>query len=175
MVEHDVLIDEARIRQRVADLAAEISADHADDGEVILVGVLKGAFIFLADLTRRMTIPRRVEFVAVSSYGMEGPSGEVRLELDLRHPISGRQVIIVDDILDTGRTLEYLRRLLAAQDPASLRTCVLVRKEGRAEVPAAVDYVGFDIPDVWVVGYGLDYREEDRTLPYIGRIDRTEG
>jgi hypoxanthine phosphoribosyltransferase len=166
-----VLVGEDRIRTRVAELAQQISADYAGVDELVLVGVLKGAFIFLADLSRQLTIPRRIEFVAVSSYGTEGAAGEVRLELDLRHPIRGRHVLVVDDILDTGRTLDYLVRLLEAQEPASLRTCVLCRKPSRVEVPRAVDYLGFDIPDAWVVGYGLDFHERDRTLPYITTID----
>lgn len=169
------LISEARIQERVAELAARIDRDLAHADEVVFVGVLKGAFIFLADLTRRLQVPHRIEFVAVSSYGGEGPLGEVRLELDLRHPIVDRHVILVDDILDTGRTLGYLSRLLEAQGPRSLRTCVLVRKKGVAEVAKEPDYVGFDIPDEWVVGYGLDFRERHRTLPYIGTVPGPEG
>lgn len=171
----DVLISAGRIAARVDEIAARISADYAEVDEVVLIGVLKGAFIFLADLSRRLTVPRRIEFVAVSSYGVEGPHGEVRLELDLRHPIAGRHVILVDDIYDTGRTLGYLRGLLEAQGPASLRTCVLVRKHGAAELATPVDYLGFEIPDIWVVGYGLDLRERDRTLPDIVALDRAEG
>lgn len=173
--EGDVLISAERIAERVDELAAGISADYADVSEVVLVGVLKGAFIFLADLSRRLTVPRRIEFVAVSSYGVEGPHGEVRLELDLRHPVADQHVILVDDILDTGRTLDYLYRLLEAQRPASLRTCVLVRKPAAAEPSAPIDYLGFEIPDVWVVGYGLDLRECDRTLPHIASIGRSAG
>lgn len=169
------LISEERIEQRVAELAARIDRDYAEADEIVFVGVLKGAFIFLADLTRRLRVPRRVEFVAVSSYGGEGPAGEVRLELDLRHPIVDRHVIVVDDILDTGRTLLYLRRLFEAQGPRSLSTCVLVRKTGAAEVAYEPDYVGFDIPDKWVVGYGLDFREQHRTLPYIAIVPGPDG
>ncbi|MFW6200717.1 MAG: phosphoribosyltransferase, partial [Gemmatimonadota bacterium] len=116
-MEVEVLIPEERIRERVDELAAAIDRDYADTDEMVVVGVLKGSFIFVADLTRRLSVPRRVEFVAVSSYGVEGPAGEVRMELDLRHPITGKDVLLVDDILDTGRTLSYLRRLLEAQEP----------------------------------------------------------
>jgi hypoxanthine phosphoribosyltransferase len=170
-----VLIDEATLQRRVDELAAQISADYADAAQLCLVGVLKGAFIFLADLARRLTIPRRIEFVALSSYGVEGPTGEVRLLLDLRHSILGEHVLVVDDIVDTGRTLDYLLRLLRTREPASVRSCVLLRKPDRLEVDCEVDYLGFDIPDEWVVGYGLDYREQDRTLPYIATIGRSDG
>ena len=170
-----VLIDEGRLQERVGDLARQISADYADTDQLCLVGVLKGAFIFLADLARALSIPRRIEFVALSSYGVEGATGEVRLLLDLRHSIAGQHVIVVDDIVDTGRTLDYLVRLLAAREPASLRTCVLLRKPDRLEVDCDIHYLGFDIPDEWVVGYGLDYRELDRTLPYIATVGTREG
>jgi hypoxanthine phosphoribosyltransferase len=170
-----VLIDEEQIQRRVRELAAQISSDYADVEELCLVGVLKGAFIFLADLSRQLTIPRRIEFVALSSYDMEGPTGQVRLLLDLRHSVVDQHVLVVDDIVDTGHTLDYLLRMLRTRGPASVRSCVLTRKLSRLEVDCAVDYVGFDIPDEWVVGYGLDYREQDRTLPYIATIGTTQG
>jgi len=163
------LIGEDLIAERVGELAAEISRDYADRGELVLIGVLKGSFVFLADLTRRLDIPHRVEFIAVSSYGdreSEDP-GAVRLILDVRHDIGGKHVLVVEDIVDTGHTLAYLVRLLNARMPASLRTCTLLRKPDRAEVDVDIDYLGFDIPDVWVVGYGLDYAERYRTLPRI--------
>jgi hypoxanthine phosphoribosyltransferase len=165
----ETLIDEETIAQRVTELAAEIDRDYADSGELVLVGVLKGSFIFLSDLSRRLSIPHRVEFIAVSSYGdreSEDP-GAVRLILDVRHDIGGRHVLIVEDIVDTGHTLAYLERLLGARLPASLKACSLLRKPDRAEVDITIDYLGFDIPDVWVVGYGLDYAERFRTLPKI--------
>jgi hypoxanthine phosphoribosyltransferase len=163
------LIGEDLIAERVGELAAEISRDYAGRGELILIGVLKGSFVFLADLTRRLDIPHRVEFIAVSSYGdreSEDP-GAVRLILDVRHDIGGKHVLVVEDIVDTGHTLAYLVRLLNARMPASLRTCTLLRKPDRAEVDVTIDYLGFDIPDVWVVGYGLDFAERYRTLPRI--------
>ena len=167
-----VLIAEADIENRVAELAAEISRDYADKGDIILVGVLKGAFIFLADLSRRLTIPRTIEFIAVSSYpDSDVSSGAVRLVMDVRGNIEDRHVLIVEDIVDTGHTLSYLTELLESHRPASIRSCALVRKAERAEVDVEVDYLGFDIGDEWVVGYGLDYAEHDRTLPYIGVVE----
>ena len=163
------LIAEDLIADRVAELAGEIDRDYEGQGDLVLIGVLKGSFVFLADLARRLTIPHRVEFIAVSSYGdreSEEP-GAVRLILDVRHDIAGRHVVIVEDIVDTGHTLAYLVRLLLARRPASLRTCTLLRKPDRTQVDVALDYLGFDIPDVWVVGYGLDYAERYRTLPRI--------
>jgi hypoxanthine phosphoribosyltransferase len=170
----ETLIDEAAIAHRVGELAAEIDRDYADADELVLIGVLKGSFIFLSDLSRRLSIPHRVEFIAVSSYGdreSEDP-GAVRLILDVRHDIGGKHVLIVEDIVDTGHTLTYLERLLAARLPASLKACALLRKPDRAEVDIAIDYLGFDIPDVWVVGYGLDYAERFRTLPKICVLKR---
>jgi len=167
----EVLISEADIRRRVAELAGQISADYADAGELVLVGVLKGAFIFLADLSRRLTIPRNIEFMAVSSYENSAEaSSMVRLVMDLRKNIEGKHVLLVEDIVDTGRTMQFLSELLRARKPRSVKTCALVRKPDRAAVDAEVDYLGFEIPDVWVVGYGLDFGEGDRTLPYIAAM-----
>jgi hypoxanthine phosphoribosyltransferase len=170
-----VLISEADIDRRVSELAAEISADYRDKGDIVLVGVLKGAFIFLADLSRRLTIPRTIEFIAVSSYESGSvASGAVRLVMDVRGSIEGRHVLIVEDIVDTGNTLNYLNGVLESHGPASIRTCALLHKAERAEVDLAIDYVGFGIGEEWVVGYGLDYAERDRTLPYIGTIEPTD-
>ncbi|MEJ2257323.1 MAG: hypoxanthine phosphoribosyltransferase [Woeseiaceae bacterium] len=166
-----VLISEEEIQTRVAELATEISGDYADVDDLVLIGVLKGAFIFLADLSRCLTIPRTIEFIAVSSYeGGSKSSGAVRLVLDVRGNIEGKHVLIIEDIVDTGHTLQYLMGMLDSHGPASVKTCALVRKKERAEVEVAVDYLGFDIGDEWVVGYGLDYAEQHRTLPYIGVI-----
>ena len=175
MSEPTVLISETDIQRRVDELAAEISRDYARKGEITLIAVLKGAFIFLADLSRRLTIPRRIEFMGLSSYE-EGSthSGAVRLVMDLRDSIENRHVLVVEDIVDTGRTLHYLVELLKTRDPASVRTCAIVRKQDRHEVEVEIDYLGFDIPDVWVVGYGLDYDEQHRTLPYIGFVEPDE-
>lgn len=168
------LISGERIRERVEEIARAIDEDCADAGEVLLLGVLRGAYMFLADLSRALTIPRRVDFIALSSYNAGSESGGVRLIMDARVPVQGRHVLIVEDILDTGSTLAYLMRLFRARGPASLRSCVLVRKPGR-EAEVAVDYVGFDIPDSWVVGYGLDYDDHYRALPYIGTLDPPPG
>ncbi len=166
-----ILIGEDDIQARVLELAERISKDYEDCDELVLVGVLKGSFIFLADLSRRLTIPRVIEFIAVSSYGSGSrSSGAVRLVMDVRGNIEGKHVLIVEDIVDTGHTLKYLIGMLDSHGPASVKTCALVRKADRAEVDVHVDYLGFDIPDEWVVGYGLDYAEENRTLPYIGII-----
>lgn len=167
----EVLISEAQIDSRVLELARQISDDYEDCGEIVLVGVLKGSFIFLADLSRKLTIPRVIEFIAVSSYGNSSrSSGAVRLVMDVRGSIVGKHVLIVEDIVDTGHTLNYLIGILDSHGPASIKTCALVRKAERAEVEVNVDYLGFDIPDKWVVGYGLDYAEQNRTLPYIGVV-----
>lgn len=166
------LIDAARIDARVAELARQIDADYAGADEVLLVGVLRGAFIFLADLARRLQTPNRVDFIALSSYGAGTvSSGEVRLIMDLKSAVAGRHLLIVEDIVDSGHTLDYLLRLLAAREPTSLRSCALLRKLARREVDVEPDYLGFDIPDLWVVGYGLDHADHYRTLPYIGVID----
>jgi hypoxanthine phosphoribosyltransferase len=165
------MISEAAIEARVLELAEQISKDYENCGELVLVGVLKGAFIFLADLSRQLTIPRVIEFIAVSSYGSGSrSSGAVRLVMDVRGNIEDKHVLIVEDIVDTGHTLKYLIGILDSHGPASVRTCALVRKAERAEVEVDVDYLGFDIPDEWVVGYGLDYAEKNRTLPYIGVV-----
>lgn len=167
----EVMISEDDIARRVGELAADISRDYADKSSLVLVGVLKGSFIFLADLARRLTIPRTIEFIAVSSYGGGSKhSGAVRLVMDVRGNIEGRHVLIVEDIVDTGHTLKYLIGMMKSHRPASVRTCALLHKADRAEVEVELDYIGFSIPDEWVVGYGLDYAERDRTLPYIGIV-----
>lgn len=170
----EILFSEEQIRVRVNELAATISADYEADEEVLLIGVLRGAFIFLADLSRRLTISRQIDFIALSSYE-DGARhrGAVRLIMDLRGDVSGKHVLIVDDIADTGRTLQYLKRNLHTRRAASVRTCVLLRKPSRHEVPVDIDYVGFEIPDAWVVGYGLDYADGNRSLPYIGIVRPT--
>lgn len=165
------LISEARIQERVSELARQIEADYHGVDEVVLVGILKGSFIFLADLARRLSLPRRIEFMAVSSYRDGDRAGAVRLLMDLRTDIRHRHVIIVEDIVDSGRTLEYLLNNLKARGPASVESCVLVRKPDGEHTPT-VRYLGFEIPDAWVVGYGLDFAERHRTLPYIGVLEQ---
>jgi hypoxanthine phosphoribosyltransferase len=163
-----VLLDEAAIRQRVYELAQQIERDYAGVERLLLVGVLKGAFIFLSDLARALQLPHAVDFISVSSYGMSAISGAVRIVLDLREPIEGKHVMLVEDIVDSGKTIAYLQHVLTSRGPASLRTCALLRKERPEAMAVPVDYLGFTIPDVWVVGYGLDYADTHRTLPYIG-------
>ena len=164
-----VLVDEETIQSRVTELAAKISEDYKDAGSIFLVGILKGSFMFMADLVRQLTIPHYVDFMALSSYGTSTQSGAVRVLLDLRADIYGKNVIIVEDIIDTGNTINYLHTMLNTRQPASLKTCVLTRKEGKAqEIP--VDYLGFEIPNVWVVGYGLDFADRHRTWPFIAEL-----
>lgn len=167
----EVLISEADIQSRVLELARQISADYANVDDLVMVGVLKGSFIFLADLARRLSIPRTIEFIAVSSYGDSDVStGAVRLVMDVRGNIAGKHVLIVEDIVDTGHTLKYLIGMMKSHRVASVKTAALVRKADKAEVDVTVDYLGFDIGNEWVVGYGLDYAEQNRTLPYIGVV-----
>ncbi|NIS79799.1 MAG: hypoxanthine phosphoribosyltransferase [Anaerolineales bacterium] len=165
-----VLLSRETIQARVDEIAAEIEKDYEKRENLYLVGILKGAFIFLADLTRRLRIPHIVDFMAVSSYGKTtSSSGAVRILMDLRESIEERHVLIVEDIVDTGNTLSYLHHTLNERRPASLQTCVLLKKE-REQAGVPIDYLGFEIPDVWVVGYGLDFADTHRTLPYIAEL-----
>lgn len=166
-----VIIPVDEIQTRVSELAIQISKDYAGVEQLYLIGVLKGAFIFLADLTRQLQVPHVVDFMALSSYGKFTTSGAVRIVMDLREPIEDKHVMIVEDIVDSGQTLNYLYRILKGRNPASLKSCVLTRKE-RDTIETPIDYLGFTIPDVWVVGYGLDYADKYRTLPYIGELKR---
>ncbi len=161
------LITEAQLQRRVAELGAAISRDY-EGRDLLLVAVLKGSVVFLADLIRHITIPHSIDFMATSSYGAATESsGIVRILKDLDMPITGRNVLIVEDIVDTGHTLAYLRRLLLEREPASLRVVTLLDKRERREVDVPLDYVGFVVPNAFVVGYGLDYAELYRNLPYI--------
>lgn len=164
-----VIISIDEIQARVSELASQISKDYMGVEQLYLVGVLKGAFIFLADLARQLKVPHVVDFMALTSYGKSTTSGAVRIVMDLREPIEDRHVMIVEDIVDSGQTLNYLYRILKGRNPASLKTCVLTRKE-RDAIETPIDYLGFTIPDVWVVGYGLDYADKYRTLPYIAEL-----
>jgi hypoxanthine phosphoribosyltransferase len=163
-----ILVDEATIQRRIAELGAEI-ADAYRGRDLLLISVLKGSIVFMADLIRAIGIPHEIDFMATSSYGGTTKStGVVRILKDLNKSIEGRNVLIVEDIIDSGHTLNYLIRLLEERSPGSLRICTLLDKPERREVPIAVDWVGFSIPNDFVVGYGLDYNEIYRNLPYIG-------
>ena len=164
----EVLIDEDALRSRIAELGEEISRDYTGR-EPLLIGVLKGAVFFMADLMRQLTIPCEVDFMAISSYGAStDSSGVVRILKDLDINIEGRHVLVVEDIIDSGLTLSYLVRNLESRGPASLAVCALLTKPERREIEVPVRYVGFEIPNRFVIGYGLDFAERYRNLPYVG-------
>ncbi|RME82076.1 MAG: hypoxanthine phosphoribosyltransferase [Caldilineae bacterium] len=164
----EILVHEDELRQRVRDLGAEISQAY-EGRKPLLVAVLKGSVIFMADLMRALTVPHAIDFMATSSYGAATESsGVVRILKDLDEPIEGKDVLIVEDIIDSGNTLHYLRGLLLARNPASLRIVSLLSKPARRQVDVPVDWIGFEIPDKFVVGYGLDFAELYRDLPFIG-------
>lgn len=163
-----ILIDVEMLQRRVAELGHYIDERYAGQ-DLLLIAVLKGSIVFMADLMRTITIPHEIDFMATSSYGTgTETSGVVRILKDLNKPIEGRHVLIVEDIIDSGHTLAYLSRILAARNPASLRIVTLLDKPERREVDIAVDWTGFAIPNAFVIGYGLDYNEKYRNLPYIG-------
>ena len=164
-----ILIPEEALQARIAELGQTINDVYDDDDRPLLVCVLKGAFMFLADLTRHLEMRHEVDFMEVSSYGAgTESSGIVRILLDLERSIQDRHVLIVEDIVDSGRTLDYLLRNLRTRGPASLRVCALLSKPSRREVDVTVDWVGFEVPNEFVIGYGLDYAEVYRNLPFVG-------
>jgi len=164
----EVLFTEEQLRQKVDELGAQITADYQGKNPLI-VSVLKGSYVFMADLTRRINVPCQVDFMVVSSYGAgTKTSAEVQIIKDLENSIDGRDLIIVEDILDSGVTLNYLMKVLTARGANSIRLCTLLSKPDRRRVDVPVDYLGFEIPDEFVVGYGLDFAERYRNLPYIG-------
>jgi len=164
----EILVEEVALQARVAELGAEISADYRDR-DLLLIGVLKGAIFFMADLMRQIDLPSEVDFMAISSYGAGvDSSGVVRILKDLDMPIENRNVVIVEDIVDSGLTLSYLLRNLEARHPASVEICALLTKPDRRENDVECRYVGFEIPNRFVIGYGLDFAERYRNLPYIG-------
>jgi hypoxanthine phosphoribosyltransferase len=164
-----ILVKEEEIQTRVSEMAAQISKDFKGKGSIVLVGILKGSFMFVSDLARQLTIPHYIDFMALSSYGSKTISGAVRILLDLRADVYDKHVLIIEDIVDSGNTIDYLYTVLKTRKPASLSTCALTRKEGKAE-HVKIDYLGFEIPDVWVVGYGLDFAERHRTWPFIAEL-----
>jgi hypoxanthine phosphoribosyltransferase len=167
----EILIDEETLAARVKELGAEVSADY-EGRDLLLIGVLKGAVFFMADLMRHLTVPCEVDFMAISSYGdATDSSGIVRILKDLDINIEGRDVLVVEDIIDSGLTLSYLIRNLESREPASLEVCALLTKPTRREIDVPVRYVGFEIPNKFVVGYGLDFAERYRNLPYVGVLD----
>jgi len=169
----DVLISTEDIQRRVRDIAADIARDHPRG--VHLIAVLKGAFVFLSDLARALTVPCSLDFIAVSSYGKStSSSGQVQLLKDLDSGLEGREVVIVEDIVDTGLTLSYLQDILRARSPRSLRTACLLSKPSHRQTDVKVEYVGFEIEDKFVIGYGLDFAEQYRNLPYIAVMDKAE-
>jgi hypoxanthine phosphoribosyltransferase len=171
----EILVQQDELMHRVKELGAEITADYADK-DLVLVGVLKGAVFFLSDLMREIDVPCEVDFMAVASYGSAtDSSGVVRILKDLDAAIEGRDVLIVEDIVDSGLTLQYLLRNLGARDPASLEVCALLTKPERRKVDLPTRYVGFEIPNRFAIGYGLDHDERFRNLPYVAALNQGAG
>lgn len=168
----EILVDEATIQKRVAELGAQISGDY-EGKDLLIVCLLRGGLTFTADLMRHLTINPELDCMSLSSYGVGhySSSGNVRVNLDLRTNIEGRHVLLVEDIVDSGRTLAHVLNMLRTREPASLRVCVLLDKKMRREVPVQVDYIGFDVPDKYVFGYGIDIDEHCRHLPFIASVD----
>jgi hypoxanthine phosphoribosyltransferase len=167
----EVLVPSDDLQRRVAELGAEISRDY-EGRDLVMIGVLKGAVLFIADLMRHLDVPCEVDFMAVSSYGSStDSSGVVRILKDLDAPIEGRHVLIVEDIIDSGLTLQYLLRNLRARGPGSLEVCALLTKPARRRVELPIRYVGFEIPDRYVIGYGLDYAQRYRNLSYVAVLN----
>jgi hypoxanthine phosphoribosyltransferase len=167
----EVLIPQERLQARVRELAARISEDYAGR-ELLVIGVLKGAVFFIADLVRELTVPCELDFMAVSSYGSSThSSGVVRILKDLDVPIAGRHVLLVEDVIDSGLTLSYLMKNLASREPASLEVCALLTKPGHRRLHIDTRYVGFEMPDVFVIGYGLDHCQRYRNLPFIAALE----
>ena len=171
---HEIVLSEAQIKERVKKLGTEITNDYSDKNPII-VGILKGSFMFLADLIRSIDLPLIIDFIAVSSYGSEmKSSGVVRILYDMKTSIEGRDVLLVDDIVDTGFTLAYLMESFSTRHPRSLKVCTLLDKKGarKPETDLKMDYVGFEVPNQFMVGYGLDYGEKYRNLPFIAAITK---
>ncbi|MEP2782032.1 MAG: hypoxanthine phosphoribosyltransferase [Pseudoruegeria sp.] len=172
----DEMISAKSIAARIEDLAREIKDNYSDTDKLVVIGLLRGSFVFIADLVRELDLPVEVDFLEASSYGdaMES-SREVRILKDLRGEINGRDVLLVEDIVDTGFTLHHVVNLLKTREPNRLRTIALLDKPSRREVPVKADWTGFEIPDEFVVGYGIDFAQRNRNLPYIGKVRFTEG
>lgn len=167
-----VLLDEKALAKRIKELGQEISTDFAGE-EVLLIGILKGASIFVADLVRQISIPAYLDYMVVSSYGNSAAtSGVVRILKDLEEDIEGKNIIIVEDIIDTGLTLAYLKQNLLSRNPKSLKICTLLDKPVRRKKEIDIDYKGFEVPDEFIIGYGIDYAEKYRNLPFVGLLKR---
>ena len=168
-----ILLDENVLANRISELGEEISKDYAGE-EVMLVGILKGASVFMSDLIRKISLPAYIDYMVVSSYGNSAEtSGVVRIIKDLEDNIEGKNIIIVEDIIDTGLTLAYLSQNLLSRHPKSLKICTLLDKPARREIDINIDYKGFDVPDEFIIGYGIDYAEKYRNLPFIGILKRS--
>ena len=171
----DTMISAKAIAARIEELAREIEAEFADTNRLIVVGLLRGSFVFIADLVRELNLTVEVDFIETSSYGNSTESSrEVRILKDLRGEIEGRDVLVVEDIVDTGHTLTHVLHLLHSRAPGKLRTIALLDKPSRREADVAADWIGFEIPDEFVVGYGIDYAQRNRNLPYIGKVRFTD-
>ena len=167
----EILITEAEIAARTTKLARKITEHYAGTQQLVVVGLLRGSFVFIADLVRRIDLPVEVDFMTVSSYGTKKESSrQVRIIQDLETSIAGRDVLIVEDIIDTGHTLSQVLKILNTRQPKSLRVCTLLNKPSRREVDVNIDWTGFDIPDEFVIGYGIDYAQQGRNLPHIGVV-----
>ncbi len=171
----DVMISAKSIAARIEALSAQIAQEYADTDKLVVVGLLRGSFVFIADLVRELDLPIEVDFLEASSYGDSTESSrEVRILKDLRGAIEGRDVLVVEDIVDTGHTLNHVMHLLQSRNPARLKTIALLDKPSRREVDVRGDWIGFEIPDEFVVGYGIDFAQRNRNLPYIGKVRFTD-
>ncbi len=168
-VKKELVFTKEQIAERIQSLASQISHDYADK-ELILVGILKGVFTFMADLVRKMSIPVKIDFVRIASYGSKTQPSEIKLVKDIELSIKGSNVLIIEDIIDTGLTLDYLKKSLETKRPASIKICALIDKSERREIPINIDYVGFKLDNGFMVGYGLDFDERFRELPQIYRL-----
>jgi len=167
-----ILIDEQKLKERIIELGSKITCDYKDK-ELLVIGILKGAVLFMADLVKLIDLPLSIDFMAVSSYGKSTrSSGVVRINKDLDEEIEGKDVLIVEDIVDTGLTLKFLAENILSRKPRSLKICCLLDKPSRRQISVNVDYIGFEIPDEFVIGYGLDYAQKYRNLPFIGVFEK---
>src|SRR6185369_16048178 len=169
----EILIDENLLQKRISELGQQISADYADCEDLLLLCILKGGVMFLCDLTRHISVPHEIDFLAISSYGkgVRESTGNVRIDMDLSEGVEGRHLIIVEDIIDSGQTLRFVMDVLKARRPASLKLCTLLDKPSKRTVQIPIDYTGFEIPNKFVFGYGLDLDEKFRNLPFIGVVN----